>query len=187
MPLDTDNDLLIINDSITPAIGEVTHLTGRVLSLSGQPVRNALVEIWQVDNNGVYIHTESHGRDKLDGNFQGFGRFLTNSKGEYYFRTIKPVQYGPRTSHIHLAVNQGPKRMLTTQIYTKGDPRNKRDRILNSVTDAKARNMLIAEYKPLAGSKTGELAVDFNVVIGATPEDPNQDEGPRRRRPTRQQ
>ena len=187
LPLDTDNDLLIINDSITPAIGEVTHLTGRVLSLSGQPVRNALVEIWQVDNNGVYIHTESNGRDKLDGNFQGFGRFLTNSKGEYYFRTIKPVQYGPRTSHIHLAVNQGPKRMLTTQIYTKGDPRNKRDRILNSVTDTKARNMLIAEYKPLLGSKTGELAVDFNVVIGATAEDPNQDEGPRRRRPARQQ
>lgn len=190
LPLDTDNDLLIINDSITPAIGEVTHLTGRVLSLSGEPIRNALVEIWQVDNNGVYIHTEAPDQAKLDGNFQGFGRFLTNSKGEYYFRTIKPVQYGPRTSHIHLAVKQGPKRMLTTQIYTKGDPRNKRDRILNSITDPIARDMLIAEYKPLAGSKTGELAVNFDVVIGATPEDPKQDEGrsgPRRRRPTRPQ
>ena len=190
LPLDTDNDLLIINDSITPAVGEVTHLTGRVFSLSGEPVRNALVEIWQVDNNGVYIHTEARGQEKLDGNFQGFGRFLTNSKGEYYFRTIKPVQYGPRTSHIHLAVKQGPKRMLTTQIYTKGDPRNKRDRILNSVTDPIARDMLIAEYKPLAGSKTGQLAVNFDVVIGATPEDPKQNEGRsgrRRRRPTRQQ
>ncbi|MEO2034290.1 MAG: intradiol ring-cleavage dioxygenase, partial [Planctomycetaceae bacterium] len=98
LPLDTDNDLLIVNDTITPAVGKVTHLTGRILSLAGEPVRNAVVEIWQVDNNGVYIHTEAHDREKLDGNFQGFGRFLTNSKGEYYFRTIKPVQYGPRTS-----------------------------------------------------------------------------------------
>ena len=188
LPLDTDNDLLIINDSITPAVGEITHLTGRILSLSGEPVRNATVEIWQVDHNGVYIHTEAPDSEKRDGNFQGFGRFLTSSKGEYYFRTIKPVQYGPRTSHIHLAVKQGSKRMLTTQIYTKGDSRNQRDRILNSIRDARARNMLIAEYKPLAGSKTGELSVNFDVVIGATPEDPKQDEGrngPQRRRPTR--
>ena len=190
LPLDTDNDLLIINDSITPAVGNVAHLTGRILSVTGEPVRNAIVEIWQVDNNGVYIHTEAPSREKLDGNFQGFGRFLTNSKGEYYFRTIKPVQYGPRTSHIHLAVKQGAKRMLTTQIYTKGDTRNMRDRILNSITDAKSREMLIVEYKPLAGSRTGELTASFDVVIGVTPEDPKQDEGRngrQRRRPARRQ
>jgi protocatechuate 3,4-dioxygenase beta subunit len=190
LPLDTDNDLLIVNDALTPAVGKVTHLSGRVLSVSGEPVRNAVVEIWQVDNNGVYIHTEAPSREKLDGNFQGFGRFLTNSKGEYYFRTIKPVQYGPRTSHIHLAVNHGAKRMLTTQIYTKGDTRNKRDRILNSISDAKSREMLIVEYKPLAGSRTGELAARFDVVVGATPEDPKQDEGRngrQRRRPARGQ
>ena len=177
LPLDTDNDLLIVNDSITPAVGAVAHLTGRVLSRSGSPIRNAVVEIWQVDNNGVYIHTEARDRDKLDGNFQGFGRFLTNSNGEYYFRTIKPVQYDPRTSHIHLAINQGTKRMLTTQIYTKGDPRNEKDRILNSIKEAKAREMLIAPYKPLAGSKTDELSVNFDVIIGVTPEDRDKDEG----------
>lgn len=53
LPLDTDNDLLVINDSITPAVGEVTHLTGRILDLSGEPIRNATVEIWQADSNGV--------------------------------------------------------------------------------------------------------------------------------------
>ena len=57
LPLDTDNDLLIINDAITPGVGEITHLTGRVLSATGQPVRNAFVEIWQVDRTGSYIHT----------------------------------------------------------------------------------------------------------------------------------
>src|SRR5207248_2873380 len=51
LPLDTDNDLIIVNDSVTPAVGEITHLTGRVLSATGAPVRNAVVEIWQVDHN----------------------------------------------------------------------------------------------------------------------------------------
>src|SRR6516164_2264896 len=90
LPLDTDNDLLIINDSITPAVGDVTHLSGRILDAKGDPIRNALVEIWQVDHNGVYLHSEDTHAER-DKNFQGFGRFLTGSSGEYYFRTIKPV------------------------------------------------------------------------------------------------
>src|SRR5437868_9283076 len=57
LPLDTDNDLLIINNSLTPAVGEITHLSGKVLDAKGNPVRNALVEIWQCDNKGVYLHT----------------------------------------------------------------------------------------------------------------------------------
>src|SRR6266542_164656 len=86
LPLDTDNDLIIVNDNITPAVGEITHLNGRILDARGQPIRNALVEIWQVDNHGVYLHSkDTHAaREK---NFQGFGRFLTGSSGEYYFRT----------------------------------------------------------------------------------------------------
>src|SRR6516165_618496 len=91
LPLDTDNDLLLVNDSITPAVGEVTHLTGRVLGVSGEPIRNAVVEIWQVDNRGVYLHTADSGRRQRDKNFQGFGRCATGGKGEYRFRTIKPV------------------------------------------------------------------------------------------------
>ena len=59
LPLDTDNDLLIINDGITEAVGEVTHLSGRVLDARGEPIRNAVVEIWQVDHEGSYLH--SHG------------------------------------------------------------------------------------------------------------------------------
>ncbi len=55
LPLDTDNDLLIVNDAITPAIGEITHISGRLLDAKGQPVRNATIEIWQVDHNAVYL------------------------------------------------------------------------------------------------------------------------------------
>ena len=91
LPLDTDNDLLILNDAITPAVGKVTHLNGRVLTTAGTPVAGAFVEIWQVDNVGVYLHSRSAGAEKRDTNFQGYGRFLTNRKSEYYFRTIQPV------------------------------------------------------------------------------------------------
>src|SRR5205809_7592139 len=52
LPLDMDNDLVIVNNSITPAVGEITHLTGRVLNPSGTPIKDAVVEIWQVDSKG---------------------------------------------------------------------------------------------------------------------------------------
>src|SRR5438067_3607939 len=103
LPLDTDNDLIIVNDALTPAVGEITHLNGRILDARGQPIRNALVEIWQVDNNGVYLHSNDTHAER-DRNFQGFGRFLTGSGGEYYFRTIKPVAYPGPTRHIHFAI-----------------------------------------------------------------------------------
>src|SRR5262249_31797239 len=78
LPLDTDNDLIILGNSTTPAVGQITHLTGRVLSHSGEPVNNATVEIWQCDGKGVYL---AQGRNRGgDPNFQGFGRFTTGTK-----------------------------------------------------------------------------------------------------------
>src|SRR6266700_1132823 len=76
LPLDTDNDLLIVNDSITPAVGEITHLSGRLLDSRGEPIKNAVVEIWQVDSKGVYLRARGSNPAKYDPNFQGFGRFL---------------------------------------------------------------------------------------------------------------
>ena len=169
-PLDTDNDLLIINDSTTPALGEVTYLGGRILDARGNPLRNALVEIWQVDNNGAYLHTGSGNRNKRDENFQGFGRFLTGSSGEYYFRTIKPVPYPGRTPHIHFKIKRGSKELLTTQCYVKGEPGNQRDFILNGIRDAKARASVMVDFARLKGSRIGELAARFDIVLGITPE-----------------
>jgi protocatechuate 3,4-dioxygenase beta subunit len=168
LPLDTDNDLIIVNDSITPAVGEITHLSGRILDANGDPVRNALVEIWQVDNNGVYIHTNSGNREKRDINFQGFGRFLTASSGEYYFRTIKPVAYHPRAPHIHFKVKRNGKELLTTQCYIKGAPGNKRDFVLRGIEDARARESVIVDFAPIQGSRIGELAARFDIVLGFT-------------------
>ncbi len=169
LPLDTDNDLLIINDGITPAVGEITHLTGRVLDAKGNAVRNALVEIWQVDKQGAYLHSDSDNRARRDANFQGFGRFLTGSSGEYYFRTIKPVAYPGRTPHIHVKVKRGGKELLTTQCYVKGEPRNERDFLFQAVRDAKARAALLVDFAPIKGSRIGELAAKFDIVLGLTP------------------
>ena len=169
LPLDTDNDLLVINDGITPAVGAITMLSGRILDLRGQPVRNALVEIWQVDNNGAYLHTGSTNRDKRDANFQGFGRFLTGSSGEYLFRTIKPVPYPGRTPHIHVAVKTKGREKFTTQCYIQGEPQNEKDDLLLEMKDSKARNSLIVPFTPIPTSKIGELAAKFDIVLGFTP------------------
>ncbi len=170
LPLDTDNDLIIVNDSITPAVGEITHLSGKILDAKGNPVRNALVEIWQVDAKAVYLHTADSGHKKRDENFQGFGRFLTGSSGEYYFRTIKPVPYPGRTPHIHFKVKKGSKELLTTQCYIKGDPGNERDGIYRSIRDAKQRESVTIEFAPVKESRIGELAAKFDIVLGFTPE-----------------
>jgi protocatechuate 3,4-dioxygenase beta subunit len=148
LPLDTDNDLILVNDAITPAVGEITHLTGTLLDAKGSPLRNALVEIWQVDGNGVYLHSRSAG-EKRDANFQGFGRFLTGSRGDYYFRTVKPVPYPGRTPHIHFKVKQRDQREFTTQCYIKGEPQNERDGIYRGLRDARARESLTIDLKPI--------------------------------------
>ncbi len=170
LPLDTDNDLIIINDSITPAVGEITHLSGRILDSRGDPIRNAVVEIWQVDNNGAYLHSGSSRHEKLDANFQGFGRFLTGSNGEYYFRTIKPVPYDQRTPHIHVAVKIKGERDFTTQCYIRGHPMNDRDGILNGIRDPRVRESVIVDFAPIKGSRIGELAAKFDLVLGYAPE-----------------
>ena len=171
LPLDTDNDLLIINDGITPAIGEITHLSGRLLDAKGDPIRNAVIEIWQVDGKGVYLHSGSNDGAKRDANFQGFGRFLTSSTGEYHFRTIKPVAYPGRTPHIHFAVKMKGREKWTTQCYVKGDPKNEKDGVLRGIKDVKARDSLIVDFAAIKDSKIGALAAKFDIVMGFTPAD----------------
>jgi protocatechuate 3,4-dioxygenase, beta subunit len=171
LPLDTDNDLLVINDSITPAVGEITHLTGRVLTKSGQAVRNAFVEIWQVDQTGSYVHTGGRQPTGFDRNFQGYGRFLSDSKGQYYFRTLKPIDYTLigifRTAHIHVAVSQNGRRVFTSQLMVNGHPANARDGVIRNL-DPRALKTLLVDFKPQPGSKLGELTANFDIVLGAT-------------------
>jgi len=170
LPLDTDNDLIVLNDATTPALGTVTYLSGRVLDLRGRPIRNAVVEIWQADHHGVYLHRGSAGGERRDPGFQGYGRFLTGSGGEYLFRTIRPVAYPGRTPHIHMAVKSPGREKLTTQCYIRGEKGNATDGVLKAIRDERARNSVIVAFDPLKGSQAGELSARFDVVLGLTPE-----------------
>lgn len=184
LPLDQDNDLLIINNSITPAIGEITHLTGCVMNESGKPVRNAVVEIWQCDANAVYLHTADSGpkKQQQDKNFQGFGRFTTDSSGQYRFRTIKPVAYPGRPApHIHVKVKQGDRELLTTQLLMRGHPGNLRDGVFAGTRDLIDRELILVDFKPIKQSKIGEYAANFDIVLGRTPDENTLE----RRRPAR--
>lgn len=169
LPLDTDNNLIVINDALTPSLGRITHLTGRLLTPSGSPIRNAEVEIWQCDANGVYLHPGSDNAGKRDGNFQGFGRFSTGSTGEYYFRTIQPVPYPGRTPHIHFKIKKAGQSAFVTQCYIKGHPQNEKDGVLRGIRDARQRESIMVDFVPVKDSPIGELQAHFEIVMGWTP------------------
>jgi protocatechuate 3,4-dioxygenase beta subunit len=172
LPLDTDNDLVVVSDGRTRAVGEITHLSGRILSASGEPMRNTLVEIWQVDGNGAYLHPGSANADRRDANFQGYGRFETDSRGRYRFRTVKPVPYPGRPApHIHFAISRNGRRIYTTQMFVNGHPGNRLDGIFEEIEDPLARETVLVDFKPLDGSGARELAAEFEIVLGFTPPD----------------
>jgi len=171
LPLDTDNDLIIVNDSITPAIGDIAHVSGRLLDGRGNPIRNATIEIWNTDHNGIYL-ADANSQARYDANFQGFGRFLTGSTGEYYFRTLKPVPYGGRTApHIHFKVKMKGTPEWTTQLFMKGEAGNERDGIYRRIGDAGAKESVTVAFASLKGSAISEVAARFDIVLGQTPED----------------
>jgi protocatechuate 3,4-dioxygenase beta subunit len=173
LPLDTDNDLLIINNTITPAVGEITHLSGRLLDSHGDPIRNAVIEIWQCDRDGTYLKQYQQSQQTFDTNFQGYGRFLTGSTGEYYFRTIKPVPYrGRPAAHIHARVWRGEKKLLTTECFIKGSAGNERDGQFKRIRarDPKGHETLCVDFTPIKDSKIGELAARWDIVLGYSPE-----------------
>ncbi len=177
LPLDRDNDLIVVSDHTTPALGEITHLTGRLLGPNGSPVRNATIEIWQCDANQVYLHSADSGTTTFpqDKNFQGYGQFTTGSDGGYRFRTIKPVPYpGRPAGHIHVKVRRGERELLTTQIFVAGAPGNAQDGIFLDSGDAVDRELVQADFRPLPGSKVGELAANFEIVLGRTPDEVSQ-------------
>src|SRR5262249_36986183 len=160
LPLDTDNDLLIINDAITPAVGEITHLSGRLLDSKGDPMRNAVIEIWQCDRDGTYLKQHQQGEENFARTFQGYGPVLTSSTGEYYFRTIKPVPYrGRPAAHIHARVWKGDRKLLTTECFIKGFAGNDRDGQFKQIRarDPRGHETLCLDFAPLKGPNLRHL------------------------------
>lgn len=186
LPLDQDNDLTQIIGGKAPAGGIVTEFGGRLLNADGKPLSEHVIELWQADMNGCYIHSKGEQRGKeRDPQFQGYGKMETNAKGEYRFRTIKPALYTGRTIHWHIAVKKGDKRFLTTQLFIAGVPQNDRDGILRRMGTEEQRLSVIREFKAKSADSQ-ELFGSWDIVIGQTPEEPQQrsrgPQDPQRRR-----
>jgi len=166
---DIDSDLVMVKGEAAQAMGQITHVMGRVLDADGAPIAGAMVEIWQCDNNGRYRHPSDRNATR-DAAFQGRGRATSGSDGRYSFRTIRPVAYPGRTPHIHFAVKTKGRDKWTTQCYVKGEPQNERDGIYRSIRDPKARELVTVDFAPLPGSAVGEVTARFDIVMGFTPE-----------------
>ncbi|HXF45772.1 MAG TPA: intradiol ring-cleavage dioxygenase [Burkholderiaceae bacterium] len=126
-PLQIDADLLTVAGGRVLTKGTPLYLTGRVLSRTGEPLAQALVEIWQCDANAVYHHPDGGAEDERDPAFQGYGQTRTGADGTFHFRTIEPVPYPGRTPHIHVRVQAARHGTLATQLYLPNHPGNERD------------------------------------------------------------
>jgi protocatechuate 3,4-dioxygenase beta subunit len=175
-----DNDLTrnaVINGQ---PIGERIIVVGQVLDESGRPIPNALLEIWQANACGRYIHKVDQHDAPLDPNFTGAGRVLTGKNGEYRFTTIRPGAYpwrnhenAWRPAHIHFSVfGRNFLQRLVTQMYFPGDPLLPLDPIFNGMSDETGRNRLISSYAHDITTPEWALGFRFNIVVCGPRETP---------------
>lgn len=164
-------------------LGERMILHGRVLDGNGRPVPHALVELWQANAAGRYLHDLDRHPAPLDPNFSGAGRCLTDAFGDYRFVTIKPGAYpwknhhnAWRPAHIHLSLfGTAFVQRLVTQMYFPGDPLFSQDPIFNSVRDPAARERMIAAFDLSATEPEWALAYRFDIVLRGTDATPFED------------
>ncbi len=139
------------NDLVTERTrGERIIIRGRVLDGDGQPVPDAVIEIWQADADGYFNHPADPNQEKADKNFRGFGRADTVHEGKFWFKTIKPGRVPgrdgkPQAPHISVRVfARGMLIHALTRLYFSGEDFNADDSVLNSIADAHRRRTLIA-------------------------------------------
>ena len=175
-----DNDLTKNAAKNGEPLGERIVVTGRVLDEGGRPVRNTLIEIWQANAAGRYIHKVDQHPAPLDPNFSGTGRALTDADGRYRFLTIMPGRYpfqnhynAWRPAHIHFSLF-GPAFMtrLVTQMYFPGDPLLPFDPILNGIPDAAARERLVSAFDWETTVPQHALGYRFDLILRGHNETP---------------
>ena len=157
-------------------LGERIVVTGRVLDGEGRPVRHQLVEIWQANASGRYWHQRDQHPAPLDPNFTGAGRCLTDGDGRYRFQTVKPGAYpwrnhrnAWRPAHIHFSLfGTDFTQRLITQMYFPGDPLFGLDPIYQSITDPRAREMLVAAYDHEVSTPEYSLGYRWDIVLSGT-------------------
>lgn len=176
MPTDQDADLVRIIGVDAQAQGQVSHVTGSVRNIAGDPLAGALIEIWQCDNGGRYLHHADPNVDRpRDGGFQGYGRALTDAQGGFRFRTIKPIAYSAviggrpiwRAPHIHVALSTEGVRRLTSQLYVEGDSHNASDLLLNALSSDAERAGIVRPYLPADDIEAGALRAHYDLIVAA--------------------
>jgi protocatechuate 3,4-dioxygenase beta subunit len=168
-----DNDLTRNAVKNGAPIGERIIVTGRVLDENNRPVPNALIEIWQANACGRYIHKVDQHDAPLDPNFIGAGRCLTDQNGEYRFTSIHPGAYpwrnhenAWRPSHIHFSIcGVNFLQRLVTQMYFPGDPLLPLDPIFNGIPDEKGRQRLVSTYAHDVTQPEWALGYRFDIVL----------------------
>jgi len=168
---ETDNDLTRQHPG--EPLGERIIVAGRVMDEEGRPIPHTLIELWQCNAAGRYLHNRDDHRAPLDPNFSGAGRAITDEKGEYRFVTIKPGAYpwrnhenAWRPAHIHFSLF-GPCFItrLITQMYFPNDPLMARDPISQSIPDERARQRLVSAFDWKLTEAEWALGYRFDIVL----------------------
>lgn len=168
-----DNDLILNYAKQGMPIGERIIVHGYVRDENGQPVRNSLVEVWQANAGGRYRHKKDQYLAPIDPNFGGCGRMLTDDKGYYVFRTIKPGPYPWRNrvndwrpAHIHFSLSGDAfAQRLITQMYFEGDPLIAQCPIVRSINNDDSVRSLISVLDKSASIQLDSLAYRFDLVL----------------------
>jgi protocatechuate 3,4-dioxygenase beta subunit len=175
---EADHDLTAQHEG--QPIGERIVVSGVVRDTEGKPLRNTLVEVWQANAAGRYLHRSDNWPAPLDPNFSGGGRCLTDDDGRYSFTTVKPGPYpwgnhhnAWRPAHIHFSLlGRAFTQRLVTQMYFPGDPFFPYDPIFNAVRDEAARQRMVAEFSIRDTQPNWAQAYTFDITLrgpGATP------------------
>jgi protocatechuate 3,4-dioxygenase beta subunit len=147
--IDKDADMTKVADGAGHALGEPLLVSGRIFDTNGNPVANAIIDIWQSDSNGRYLHEYAPESSPLDENFQYWAKIKSGADGSYSVKTIKPNKYSAmgdwvRPPHIHFRVAKKGMRELTTQMYFANEALNELDKLYLEVPK-KARASITVE------------------------------------------
>jgi protocatechuate 3,4-dioxygenase beta subunit len=155
------------------ALGQFITVGGQVVDQDGAPIAGAVIEIWQANSAGKYIHEMDSHDAPIDPNFTGLGRLVTDAEGQYQFFSIKPGAYPViesdwwwRPPHIHFSI-LGPSWMnqFVTQIFFPGEPLNETDLLLNAVQDPEARDRLVFRTTPTSVGAVNVLGFRRDFVL----------------------